>query len=164
MERSLRFAVMSVGLSLIPVSVFGSEPERSPAGLVFHDEFQAKNSEETKSEEMKIEPKEEAPHKMFQKAEMRRKGVQEIALIASDLGFFPNTVFLSRDIPVKLYVTGASKNTLCFMLDLFQVQKQVRSNKIEEISFTPTQPGKFRFYCPVNGMEGTLIVKELALN
>jgi plastocyanin len=93
-----------------------------------------------------------------------RKGVQEIALIASDLGYFPKTVFLTRDIPVRMFVTGASKNTLCIMMDSFQVRKQIRSQKIEEITFTPNMPGKYRFYCPVNGMEGTLIVKELASN
>jgi plastocyanin len=91
-----------------------------------------------------------------------RRGVQEVALIASDLGFFPRTVFVSRDVPVRLFVTGASKNTLCIMMDSFQVRKQVRSQKIEEITFTPATPGKFRFYCPVNGMEGTLIVKEFS--
>ncbi len=91
-----------------------------------------------------------------------RRGVQEVALIASDLGFFPRTVFVSRDVPVRLFVTGSSKNTLCIMMDSFQVRKQIRSQKIEEISFTPATPGKFRFYCPVNGMEGTLIVKELS--
>jgi hypothetical protein len=90
------------------------------------------------------------------------KGVQEVALIAGDLGFFPKTVFVNRDIPVRMYVTGASRNTLCIMMDSFQVRKQVRSQKIEEIIFTPNQPGKFRFYCPVNGMEGTMIVRELA--
>jgi plastocyanin domain-containing protein len=67
---------------------------------------------------------------------------------------------VSRDVPVRLFVTGASKNTLCIMMDSFQVRKQIRSQKIEEITFTPATPGKFRFYCPVNGMEGTLIVKE----
>jgi plastocyanin len=93
---------------------------------------------------------------------MVRRGVQEVALIAGDLGFFPKTVFVSRDVPVRMFVTGASKNTLCIMMDSFQVKKQVRSQRIEEITFTPGTPGKFRFYCPVNGMEGTLIVKELA--
>lgn len=93
-----------------------------------------------------------------------RKGVQEIALIASDLGYFPKTVFVTRDVPVRLYVTGASKNTLCVMMDSFQVRKQVRSQKIEEITFIPNIPGKFRFYCPINGMEGSLIVKELNTN
>ncbi len=91
---------------------------------------------------------------------MRRSGVQEIAVIANDLGYFPRTIFVTRDIPVRLYVTGTSKQSLCIMMDSFQVRKQVRSQKIEEIAFTPAHPGKFRFYCPVNGMEGTLIVKE----
>lgn len=93
-----------------------------------------------------------------------RKGVQEVALIAGELGFFPKTVFVSRDVPVRMFVTGASKNPLCFMMDSFQVRRQVRSQKIEEITFTPSTPGQYRFYCPVNGMEGTLVVKEFASN
>jgi hypothetical protein len=93
-----------------------------------------------------------------------RNGVQEIALIAGDLGFFPKTVFVTRDIPVRMFVTGASKKPLCIMMDSFQVRKQVRAQKIEEINFVPTTPGKYRFYCPVNGMEGTLLVKELSSN
>jgi hypothetical protein len=91
-----------------------------------------------------------------------RKGVQEVAVIASDLGFFPKTVFVSRDVPVRMFVTGSSKSTLCLMMDSFQVRKQVRSQKIEEITFTPAIPGKYRFYCPVNGAEGMMIVKEFA--
>lgn len=91
----------------------------------------------------------------------RAKGVQEVALIANDLGFFPKTVFVTRDIPVRMYVTGASKNRLCIMMDTFQVRKQVKANEIEEITFTPSMPGKYRFYCPVNGAEGTLVVREL---
>jgi hypothetical protein len=85
-----------------------------------------------------------------------------VALIAADLGFFPNKVFVSRDVPVRMFVTGASRSTLCIMMDSFQVRKQVHSQKIEEITFTPNQPGKYRFYCPVNGSEGNLVVKEFA--
>jgi hypothetical protein len=91
----------------------------------------------------------------------RRKGIQEISIIAGDLGFFPKTIFVSRDVPVRLFVTGASKGSLCIMMDSFNVRKQVRSNKIEEITFVPNQPGTYRFYCPVNGSEGTMVVKEL---
>lgn len=89
-------------------------------------------------------------------------GVQEVALIAGDLGFFPKTVFVTRDVPVRMFVTGASKNTLCIMMDSFSVRKQIKAQRIEEIQFTPNVPGKYRFYCPVNGMEGVMIVKELA--
>lgn len=91
-----------------------------------------------------------------------RKGVQEVSIIASDLGYFPKTVFVSRDVPVRMYVTGSSKNTLCIMMDSFQIRKQVRAQKIEEITFIPNIPGTYRFYCPVNGMEGSLVVKELS--
>ena len=91
----------------------------------------------------------------------RRKGVQEVSIIAGDLGFFPKTIFVSRDVPVRLFVTGASKGSLCIMMDTFNVRKQIRSNKIEEITFVPNQPGTYRFYCPVNGSEGTMVVKEL---
>jgi hypothetical protein len=89
-----------------------------------------------------------------------RTGVQEVALIAGDLGFFPKTIFVTRDIPVRMFVTGASKKPLCIMMDSFQVRKQIRSQRVEEISFTPSTSGQYRFYCPVNGMEGTLLVKE----
>jgi plastocyanin len=91
-----------------------------------------------------------------------RKGVQEVSIIASDLGYFPKTVFVSRDVPVRMYVTSSSKNTLCIMMDSFQVRRQVKVQKIEEITFIPNMPGKYRFYCPVNGMEGSLVVRELS--
>ena len=59
-----------------------------------------------------------------------------------------------------MFVTGASKNSLCMLMDSFQVRKQIKSQKIEEVSFTPNQPGRFRFYCPINGAEGFVVVRE----
>lgn len=91
---------------------------------------------------------------------VRRAGVQEVAVIAGDLGFFPRTVFVTRDVPVRMFVTGASKNSLCMLMDSFSVRKQIKSQKIEEVSFTPNQPGRFRFYCPINGAEGFVVVRE----
>ncbi len=86
--------------------------------------------------------------------------VQEIALIAGDLGYFPRVLFVTRDIPVKLFVTGSSKKSLCIVLDAFQVRRQIRTQRIEEIEFKPTTSGEFRFYCPIHGMEGILHVKD----
>jgi len=142
------------------------EGSRSPAGLDFSSGHLVRRQH---SETRAAPPKRDLAPVVYSQGSVAettssaiaRRGVQEVALIASDLGFFPRTVFVSRDVPVRLFVTGASKNTLCIMMDSFQVRKQIRSQKIEEISFTPATPGKFRFYCPVNGMEGTLIVKEL---
>lgn len=92
------------------------------------------------------------------------RGVQEVAVIANELGFFPKTIFVNPDVPVRLYVTSSSKQSLCIILDSFQIRRQVKSMRIEEIAFTPSTPGKFRFYCPVNAMEGSIVVREVVQN
>lgn len=89
------------------------------------------------------------------------KSFQEVAVIANDLGFFPSTLFLTQGIPVRLYITGASVKSQCFMLDQFGVRRQIRNQKIEEVTFTPEQSGTFSFSCPMNGAKGTVVVKEI---
>lgn len=144
-------------------TVKGMTPSASKSA--FKTVEQSADSSDSSSAELNpssIAPPSAMDDSSLMKGEMSRKGVQEISLIVGDQGFFPKAVFVSRDVPVRLFVTGASKNTLCFMMDVFQVRRQVRSQKIEEITFTPNVPGKFRFYCPVNGTEGVLVVKELS--
>lgn len=89
-----------------------------------------------------------------------RAGVQEISLIVSDYGYFPNRIFVTQNVPVKIYLTTPSKATMCFMLDPWGLKKGVSPGKIEEISFVPETPGNFRFYCPVKSISGTLTVRE----
>jgi plastocyanin domain-containing protein len=93
-----------------------------------------------------------------------KKAVQEASLIANDTGFYPSTLFLTRGIGARIFLTGASKKSQCFILDSFGIRRQVRSQKVEEVSFTPDQAGTFSFHCPMNGAKGTLVVKELELS
>ena len=88
------------------------------------------------------------------------KGVQELALIVTENGFLPKTLFATRDTPVRLFITGASKRSLCILLDSFKVRRQVSTQRVEEIEFLPTIAGAHRFYCPINGIEGTLFVRD----
>lgn len=153
-----------------------SPAQRNPAGLEMEpvlpklakEDFSVKvdtasESEEDSEDEEKIEQKKTTADPQPAEAALK-KGFQEIALIVGELGFFPKTVFVNRDVPVRMFVTGASKGTLCIMMDSFQVRKQVRSQRIEEITFTPSTAGQYRFYCPINGAQGTVIVKEVAAN
>ncbi len=139
-----------------------SKKDRRPAGLEFTSDIHRKtaSTEEpaASTEERSVGNTEKPSH--LKPLSPSRIGVQEVSIIAGELGFFPKTVFVTRDIPVKLFVTGASKRPLCIILDPFQVRKQVRAQRIEEIDFTPSTAGQFRFYCPINGMEGTLFVKD----
>jgi len=162
-----------------PPSRFGDEPaqpyvnesysKRTPAALTYEDEYKRrpkrdKNlmSNETSTARMsQVEAPKMASNDLIPDD---KKGIQEVAIIAGEIGFFPKTFFVNRNIPVRLFVTGSSKNTLCIMMDTFQVHKQVHANEIQEITFTPKSPGIYRFYCPINGMEGTMVVRELALN
>jgi hypothetical protein len=139
----------TASVSLGNAETLGAQPGRKSTKALVED-----------SESSSV-PSHKGPAHRSSLAELRNS-VQEVALIAGDLGFFPKTLFVSRDVPVRLYVTGASRSNLCIMMDSFSVKKQIRSQKIEEISFTPNLPGTFRFYCPVNGMEGQLVVKELS--
>lgn len=102
-----------------------------------------------------------AAPKAVARAAVNKKAVQEVSVIANDYGFFPSTIFVTQGIPVRLFITGASQRSQCFMLDQFGVRRQIRSQKIEEITFTPDQSGNFVFTCPMNGAKGSVVVKEL---
>lgn len=93
----------------------------------------------------------------------KEKAFQEVAVIANELGFFPSTVFVTEGVAVKLFLTGASQKSQCFMLDPFEIRRQVRNQRVEEITFTPEHAGKYTFHCPMNGAKGTLVVRELDL-
>ena len=93
----------------------------------------------------------------------KQKAYQEVAVIVNDLGFFPSNLFVTQGVPVRLFVTGASKKSQCFMMDSFGIRRQIQNQKVEEITFTPDQTGAFAFSCPMNGAKGTLLVKELDL-
>lgn len=93
-------------------------------------------------------------------AEVFKHGVQEVSLIATDTGYLPSRVFVRRNIPVKLFLTSASPSKLCFMLDEFSLRKGVTNQSVEQMSFLPTKAGQYRFYCPVQEIEGQLVVRD----
>jgi hypothetical protein len=103
------------------------------------------------------------PAKTMVRVMREKKAHQEAAVIVNDLGFYPSTLFFTQGIPVRLFVTGASQRSQCMIMDAFGVRRQIRSNKVEEIIFTPDQTGKFAFSCPMNGARGTVIVKALEI-
>ena len=142
------FDQLGAGTGRAPASVGSSV--RGPAGSVDGVIVQASD-------------KKAAP-KSVARAAVNKKAVQEVSVIANDYGFFPTTIFVTQGIPVRLFVTGASQRSQCFMLDSFGVRRQIRSNKIEEISFTPDQSGNFAFTCPMNGAKGSVVVREIEVS
>ena len=147
-----------VARPLAPISdaSFETNPGRAPASVGGRGPaMEPAHTAQVKTEDVSVSKKAVIRHAKQSKA------YQEVAVIANDLGFFPSTVFVTQGIPVRMYVTGASSKSQCFMLDQFGVKRQIRNQKIEEITFTPDQNGSFSFHCPMNGAKGTMVVKEL---
>jgi plastocyanin domain-containing protein len=92
--------------------------------------------------------------------EVFKHGVQEVGIIATDTGYLPAKIFVRRNIPVKLFVTSASARKLCFMMDDFNLRKGISNQAVEQMSFLPTKAGQYRFYCPVQEIEGQVIVRD----
>jgi plastocyanin len=92
----------------------------------------------------------------------KRNGIQEIAIISNDQGFFPSNIVLTKGVPARLFLSTSSKeDAQCFVLEDFNVHRQIKQNKIEEVQFTPETEGQYTFYCPINGAKGNLLVKAI---
>ncbi len=89
-----------------------------------------------------------------------KNGVQEFAVIAGDTGYFPPRIIVRRNIPVRLYLTNSSAKALCFVMDEFSIRKGLGSQSVEEVRFMPTKVGPYKFYCPVQEIQGTIIVRD----
>ncbi len=89
----------------------------------------------------------------------KKAALQEESLISNEQGYFPNTIILTQGIPARIYATSASEKGQCILLDAFDVKRQLRRGRIEEISFTPDREGSFEFHCPMNGARGKIVVR-----
>lgn len=92
--------------------------------------------------------------------EVYKNGVQEFALIATDTGYLPSRLIVRNRIPVHLYITSASARTLCFVMDEFSIRKGVENQQSVEVRFLPNKTGNYKFYCPVQEIQGTVVVRD----
>lgn len=92
--------------------------------------------------------------------EVFKNGVQEFSLIATDTGYLPSRLIVRRNIPVRLFLTSGSARTLCFVMDDFSLRKGMAPQKVEEVRFLPTKAGQYKFYCPVQEIQGTVVVRD----
>jgi hypothetical protein len=138
-----------------------TNPNRAPASVGDSARGPAGSSSTEPAAVVQLASDRQLPASTLVRNLKNRKAVQEVSVIVTDLGFFPSTLFVTQGIPVRLYVTGASKKSQCIMMDAFGVRRQIQNQKIEEITFTPEESGTFAFSCPMNGARGALLVKEL---
>ncbi len=87
-------------------------------------------------------------------------GMQETTITIKD-GYHPNTVVVKKGIPMRLKFDLQEKGcTDKVMLKTFKVEQKLEPFKITTIEFTPDSAGTFTFSCPMEMIEGTLVVKK----
>lgn len=92
--------------------------------------------------------------------EVYKHGVQEFALIANETGYHPSKIYVRRNIPVHLTLTSASSRRYCFVMDEFNIRQGFGNQEVETVRFLPTKPGQYKFYCPVDQLTGSIIVRD----
>jgi heme/copper-type cytochrome/quinol oxidase subunit 2 len=149
-HKTQRFILPSTLCVLAFLSLTGAAPKSSG----YSDVPQKKEAIASGNEANNIREESVKPEEVY------KYGVQEFAVIASDTGYFPSKIIVRRNIPVKLYLTSASTQSLCFVMDDFSIRKGVQNMQTEQVNFLPTKAGQYKFYCPVKEIEGSIVVRD----
>lgn len=84
---------------------------------------------------------------------------QEVVLGFKNYNYFPNTVTVEVNKPVRIYLDKSVYGCFrSFTIRDFGISKYLQTEK-DYVEFTPTKPGSYTFSCSMGMGTGTLIVK-----
>ena len=84
---------------------------------------------------------------------------QKVVLSIKDYNYYPNTVTVKADKPVRIYLDSSVTGCLrSFTIRDLGIAKNLPTPN-DYIEFTATQPGRYKFACSMGMGTGTLIVE-----
>ncbi|MBI5021753.1 MAG: cupredoxin domain-containing protein [Ignavibacteriales bacterium] len=87
-------------------------------------------------------------------------GMQQANITIRD-GYHPNTIIVKRGIPLRLNFDLQEEGcTATVIIREFDIKKLLTPFEIASVEFTPDISGSFTFACPMNMIEGSIVVKE----
>lgn len=86
--------------------------------------------------------------------------IREVALILSDEGFYPKSLFAYKGERVKFFITSLSERPKCFILTEKEIFLGVKKGEMIEAVVDFDREGNMRFHCPTDKMEGVISVFE----
>jgi plastocyanin domain-containing protein len=84
------------------------------------------------------------------RAKVDADGVQRVEMVGGDYYFKPNHIIVKANTPVELSIRRETAKPHNFVLtepEAGLTIEQELSKDFEKISFTPTTPGRYTFYC-----------------
>jgi hypothetical protein len=87
-------------------------------------------------------------------------GKQEATIVILN-GYQPNIIIAKKGIPLKLNFDLQEEGcTGTVVLKDFDLRATLLPDTVTAVEFTPSSSGSFTFACPMNMIEGTLVIKE----
>ncbi|MBI5215913.1 MAG: cupredoxin domain-containing protein [Ignavibacteriae bacterium] len=87
-------------------------------------------------------------------------GIQEATIVIKN-GYQPSTLVVKKNIPLKLNFDMQEETcTDTVVLKNVHIKQGLEPYELTSIEFTPSVSGSFTFSCPMNMIEGLLVVKE----
>ncbi|MBI5215918.1 MAG: cupredoxin domain-containing protein [Ignavibacteriae bacterium] len=87
-------------------------------------------------------------------------GIQEATIVIKD-GYQPSTLVVKKNIPLRLNFDLQEEScTGTVVFKDFHIKQVLEPYELTSVEFTPAASGSFTFACPMNMIEGVLVVKE----
>tara|TARA_B100001971_G_C18268008_1_gene596094 strand:- start:30763 stop:31200 length:438 start_codon:yes stop_codon:yes gene_type:complete len=96
------------------------------------------------------------------KAKSFKKPLREYSIIATDHGYYPDSVFAYVGEKVKFFITATSEKSQCFLVKDHNIFLGAEKGKVSEGEVVFHSPGRFDFYCPATNFTGHVTVVERA--
>lgn len=79
---------------------------------------------------------------------------REVAVIADEEGFYPDTLVVFKGEKITLFLTGAGVNESCFIMDEGKIFLGVKKGEVKKLELVFNSKGRFPFYCPKGKVKG----------
>ena len=97
--------------------------------------------------------------KQVKKSAKSAKPVQEFTVVVKD-GYTPDMIEVKRGVPVRLnFKLEEHSCTGTVVFKDLNIKQKLEYGKVTPVEFTPKKSGSFGFACPMNMVNGTLVVK-----
>jgi plastocyanin domain-containing protein len=91
---------------------------------------------------------------------INEEGKQEATIVVKG-GYLPKTIVAKKGIPLRLNFDLQEKScTGTVVFKDFDVEQELTPFKITVVEFTPDRSGSFTFSCPMDMIQGTLLVTK----
>lgn len=86
--------------------------------------------------------------------------VREFSVIATEAGYFPDSLFAYVGDKARFFVTSTADAPQCFLLKDHNIFLAAEKGKMEEGHVEFKYPGRFEYYCPSTKFKGRITVVE----